>query len=85
MPGWIYVFILIGSIPIIVIGSLVLGKLILGLVFSGTFGRRPKSDMSHHVMHTNIALGDRHQTSKTYIVPKDPQQYAKYFVPKGRK
>lgn len=85
MPAWIYIFVLIGSIPVVVIGSLMLGKLLLGIIFPGAFGKRPKSDMAYHVMHTSMDLNDREQTSKTYIVPKDPQQYAKYFVPRDRK
>ena len=45
------------------------------------------SDQSHHVIRSDYSSNEKGgiTSTKTYVVPKDPQAYAKSFVPKDKR
>lgn len=51
--------------------------------------RRPiednEDDPNYHTLHSDYQSGMGGGSYRTWKVPKDPQEYAKYFVPKDRK
>ncbi|MGR3616614.1 MAG: hypothetical protein ACU0BB_11285 [Paracoccaceae bacterium] len=43
-----------------------------------------ESDPDYHILHSDYQSGMGGGSVRTWKVPKDPQEYARYFVPKSR-